>query len=152
MNNLEKIFSESRSGGDYARRYASYMSELLTSLNWQAIEGIIEVFQTVRANGKTIFFAGNGGSAATCSHFAEDLVYGTMVEGAEPFKALSLTDNVAYITALGNDEGYENIFVGQMKNLFKQGDVIVGISGSGNSPNVVKAIEYANSKGVSPSE
>ncbi|MCL0094701.1 SIS domain-containing protein [Dehalococcoidales bacterium] len=128
------------------------MSELLTSLNWQAIEGIIEVFQTVRANGRTIFFAGNGGSAATCSHFAEDLVYGTMVEGAEPFKVLSLTDNVAYITALGNDEGYENIFVGQMKNLFKQGDVIVGISGSGNSPNVVKALEYANSKGVSPSE
>ncbi|MCL0102757.1 SIS domain-containing protein [Dehalococcoidia bacterium] len=147
MNNLEKIFSESRSVRDYAKGYVSYLSELLTSLNSQAIEEIIEVFQNVRANGKTIFFAGNGGSAATCSHFAEDLSYGTMAEGKKPFKALSLTDNAAYMTAVANDEGYENIFVRQLRNLFNTGDVLVAISGSGNSPNVVKAIEYANSKG-----
>jgi len=147
MNKLERIFSESQSGKDYAKRYASYVSELLMGLNWQAIEDIIEVFHTARTNGKTIFFIGNGGSAATSSHFAEDLAYGTMVEGKEPFRALSMTDNIAYMTAVANDESYENIFVRQLKNLFNSGDVLVAISGSGNSPNLVKAVEYANNKG-----
>ena len=147
MNTLEKTFLDSQSGGDYAKRYVSYLSELLASLDFQAIEEVIEVFQRARADGKTVFFVGNGGSAATCSHFAEDLAYGTMVEGETPFKALSLTDNAAYITALSNDEGYENIFVGQLRNLFNAGDVLVAISASGNSPNIVKAVEYANSRG-----
>lgn len=147
MNNLGRIFSESQSGRHYAKRYVSYVSELLASLNFQAIEKIIEVFQAARSSGKTIFFVGNGGSAATCSHFAEDLALGSFIEGKKPFRALSLTDNTPYITALGNDEGYENIFVGQLRILFNRGDVLVGISGSGNSPNVVKAIEYVNKNG-----
>ncbi len=147
MNKIEEIFSKSLSGGGYAKHYVSYLSELLLSLDFVAIDKVIEVFQNARANGKTIFLAGNGGSAATCSHFAEDLAYGTLVEGKEPFKVLSLVENVAYITAIGNDERYEDIFAGQMKNLFRQGDIIVGISGSGNSPNVIRAIEYANSNG-----
>ena len=147
MNKIEEISSKSQSGEDYARRYVIYLSELLVNLDLKTIEKVIEVFWNARSNRKTIFFVGNGGSAATCSHFAEDLALGTKVEGKESFKTLSLTDNVAYITALGNDEGYENIFVGQMKNLFKEGDVLIGISGSGNSPNVIKAIEYANDNG-----
>jgi D-sedoheptulose 7-phosphate isomerase len=147
MNKIEEIFSMAKSGEDYAKRYVSYLSELLQDIDFKAIEKVIEVFQNARANGKTIFFAGNGGSAATCSHFAEDLALGTFIAGKTPFKALSLTDNVAYVTAMGNDEGYENIFVGQMRNLFTTGDVLVGISASGNSPNVIKAIEYANDNG-----
>jgi len=147
MNKIEEIFSKSQSGEDYGKHYVSYLSELLLGLDFEAIEKVIEVFQKARANGKTIFFIGNGGSAATCSHFAEDLSYGTQMEGKEPFKALSLTGNVAHMTAIANDGGYENIFVGQLKNLFEQGDVIVGISGSGNSLNVIKAIEYVNSNG-----
>lgn len=147
MNKIEEIFSMVKSGEDYAKRYVSYLSELLQDIDFKAIEKVIEVFQNTRTNGKTIFFVGNGGSAATCSHFAEDLALGTFAAEKEPFKALSLTDNVAYISALGNDEGYENVFVGQMRNLFKEGDVLVGISASGNSPNVIKAIEYANDNG-----
>jgi len=147
MNKIEEIFSKSQSGEDYGKHYVSYLSELLLNLDFEAIDKVIEVFQKARANGKTIFFIGNGGSAATCSHFAEDLSYGTQMEGKEPFKALSLTGNVAHMTAIANDGGYENIFVGQLKNLFEQGDVIVGISGSGNSLNVIKAIEYVNSNG-----
>lgn len=147
MNKIEELFSKAQSGEDYAKRYVSYLSELLRNLDFKAIDKVIEVFQNARANGKTLFFVGNGGSATTCSHFAEDLALGTFIAGKTPFKALSLTDNVAYITALGNDEGYENIFVGQMENLFTKGDVLVGISASGNSPNVIKAIEYANSHG-----
>ncbi len=147
MNNLDRIFLESQSREDYIKRYAYHVSELLMNINYQEIDKVIEIFQTARANGKTIFFIGNGGSAATCSHFAEDLALGTMIEGKKPFKALSLTDNIAYITAVANDESYENIFVSQLKILFNTGDVLIAISGSGNSPNLVKAIEYANKKG-----
>jgi len=147
MNKLERLFSEPQSGKDYARRYASYISELLSDFDFQAIEKVIEIFEIARSKERIVFFIGNGGSAATCLHFAEDLSYGTMVEGKKPFKALSLTDNSAYTTALANDEGYENIFVGQMRALFSAGDVLVAISSSGNSPNLVKAIEYANNKG-----
>ena len=147
MNKIEEIFAKAQSGEDYAKQYVSYLSELLRNLDFKTIEKVIDVFQNARANGKTLFFTGNGGSAATGSHFAEDLALGTFIAGKKPFKALSLTDNVAHITALGNDEGYENVFVGQMRNLFTEGDVLVGISASGNSPNVVKAIEYANDNG-----
>ena len=147
MNKIEEIFFKSESGADYAKHYASYLSQLLISLDFKAIAKVVEVFQNARANASTIFFVGNGGSAATCSHFAEDLGAVTPMEGKEPFKALSLAENVAYITALANDEGYENVFVGQLKNSFKRGDVVVGISASGNSHNVIKAIEFANSNG-----
>ena len=147
MNKLERLFSGAKPGMHYAKRYVSYLSELLANLDFQAIEEVIEVFEAARSGGKTIFLIGNGGSAATCSHFAEDLSYGTMTEDKKPLKALSLADNVAYMTAIGNDEGYENIFTGQMRALFSAGDVLVAISGSGNSPNLVKAIEYANEKG-----
>jgi D-sedoheptulose 7-phosphate isomerase len=147
MNNLDEIFSESQSGRDYARRYASYLSELLRSLDVEAIHKTIEIFQEARAQGNTIFFIGNGGSAATCSHFAEDLEYGTRTEGKEPFRVLSLVDNTAYITAVGNDEGYENVFLRQLQSHFLAGDVLVAISASGNSPNVIKAVEYANGNG-----
>lgn len=147
MNKLERLFTGSQSGSDYARRYASYLSELLSQLDFQAVDKIVEVFLKARANGNTIFFVGNGGSAATCSHFAEDLALGTFINGKKPFKALSLTENTPYITALGNDEGYEDVFVGQLRVLFNAGDILFAISGSGNSPNLVKAIEYATSKG-----
>ena len=145
MNNLDKIFSESQSGKDYVKRYASYLSELLRNLDVEAIEKTIAVFQKARADGKIIFFVGNGGSAATCSHFAEDLAYGTWTEGKKSFRVLSLADNTAYITAVANDQGYENVFLRQLQNHFSAGDVLVAISASGNSPNVIKAVEYANS-------
>lgn len=147
MNKIEEIFSKSQSGEDYAKNYVSYLSELLVNLDFKTIGKVIEVFQDARTNGNTIYFVGNGGSAATCSHFAEDLAWGTKTKGKKPFRALSLTNNVAYITALSNDIGYESIFVEQMKNLFKERDIIVGMSASGNSPNVIKVIEYANDNG-----
>ena len=147
MNNLEEIYSGSQSGKDYAKRYVQYLLELLTAIDLQSIEDTIKVFQEARSGGKTIFFIGNGGSAATSSHFCEDLALGTYMNGKKPFKTLSLTDNSAYITALGNDEGYENVFIGQLRSLLNKDDIVVGISGSGNSPNVVKAIEYANANG-----
>jgi len=95
----------------------------------------------------TIFIMGNGGSASTASHFAADLSKGTIVEGFPRVKAIALTDNIPNMLAWANDNGYEEIFVEQLKNLMEPGDVVIGISGSGNSMNVIKAIEYANKNG-----
>ena len=147
MNDLKEIYSGSSSGKDYTLSYVKYLSELLTNINLQSIEEVIKLFQDARVNGKTIFFAGNGGSAATCSHFSEDLSLGTFVKGKKPFKTISLTDNNPYVTALGNDIGYDDVFVGQLRCLLDEGDIVVGISGSGNSPNLVKTMEYANAHG-----
>ena len=146
MNKLDRLFTGSPSGSDYAKRYAANLSDLLANLDIQAIEKVVEEFLKARDGGNTIFFVGNGGSAATCSHFAEDLALGTFINEDKPIKALSLTDNNVFITALGNDEGYDNAFVGQLRALFNTGDILVAISGSGNSPNLLKAVEYANKK------
>ena len=89
---------------------------------------------------KFIYTIGNGGSASTCSHFANDLT-------RHGYKAISLTD-VAVITRIGNDFGYEEIFVNQLKVLFGKGDILVAISASGNSPNLLKAVDYANTLGT----
>jgi D-sedoheptulose 7-phosphate isomerase len=90
---------------------------------------------------------GNGGSGSTASHFVGDLSKGTIVEGFPRFKAVALTDNIPNMLAWGNDSSYDDIFIEQLKNLMNPGDVVIGISGSGNSENVIRAIEYANSKG-----
>jgi len=148
MNTIEKIFSGSDSCAEYARSYFSYLSELFTRMDLPSIVRFADLLDGARRKGKQIFFIGNGGSAATASHFANDLGKGASVKGQLPFKAFSLTDNIALITALANDEGYERIFVAQLENILNEGDLVVGISASGNSPNVVKALEYAASRGA----
>lgn len=147
MNNLEKIYEKSHNPVAYCKGYISYLCNLLEKIKIEDIEKIIDLFLEAKENDKKIFFIGNGGSASTSSHFTEDLSLGTFNKKEEkPFKAISLTNNTAYITALGNDEGYENIFLGQLRTLFKPGDIVLGISASGNSVNVLKALRYANEK------
>jgi D-sedoheptulose 7-phosphate isomerase len=95
-----------------------------------------------------IFICGNGGSAATAAHFCNDLSKLTIKEGLEKrFRVISLVDNIPLITAWANDESYESIFVEQLKNLFRKGDLLIGISGSGNSRNVLRAVEFVNQNG-----
>ena len=147
MNDLGELYSPTLSAQDYTLKYIKYLSELLSDIDFQSVEEVIKVFQDARSNGKTIFFVGNGGSAAACSHFSEELSLGTFMEGKKPFKTLSLADNITYITALGNDIGYEDIYTGQLRCLLNKGDIVVGISGSGNSLNIIKAIDYSNSNG-----
>jgi len=101
-----------------------------------------------RAEGRTIFILGNGGSAATASHLANDLNKGAAVAGRPRFRALALTDNVPLITAWANDTHYGNVFVEQLANFFEPGDVVVAISGSGNSPNVLAAVTWAARRGA----
>ena len=104
--------------------------------------------------GRFVFLCGNGGSGSNCSHFCEDLGKGTLRredfdnDRKKRLRVLSLTDNTPYILAWGNDEGFERIFVEQLKNLASPGDLLVAISGSGNSPNVLRAVEWANRHGL----
>jgi len=130
--------------GDYALRYVERLVQLLHRMDCEAVSRVIEIFSKARSSGNTLFFLGNGGSAATAAHFANDMGVCASPEGQVPFRALSLTTNNAFITCLANDFGYETIFVRQLRNLMRPGDVVVGISASGNSPNAVKALEYAN--------
>ncbi|MDD4308467.1 MAG: SIS domain-containing protein [Thermoplasmata archaeon] len=127
----------------------SYLDDIVRILqdikknNADFFDRLATLFLEAREKNRKIFFCGNGGSASTASHFTSDLAKGTIVEGAPRFKALSLADNIPQMLAWGNDACYEDIFVEQLKNLFEPGDVVVGISGSGNSGNVLRAIEYA---------
>jgi D-sedoheptulose 7-phosphate isomerase len=127
-----------------------YKADLVTTINaidLAKVEQIIDVFKRARAEGKHIFTCGNGGSASTASHFVCDIVKGASYKREAKFKVTSLCDNLATIMAYANDVTYDCVFVEQLRNLGSEGDVLLGISGSGNSPNVLNAFEYANSVG-----
>ena len=128
----------------------NYLDELKTTLDKldrQEIENFIKILINARDNNKTIFVMGNGGSASTASHFVCDFSKGLSYGKDNRFKMISLNDNLPIMTAYANDISYENIFLEQLKNLFQKGDVVIGISGSGNSKNVLNAIKYANENG-----
>lgn len=150
MSELDIILSKATSGADFARQYVEHLTNVLRRLDYEAVGRVIELFLETRSKGGTIFFLGNGGSAATASHFANDLGVCASPEGRTPFRALSLTSNNAFITCLANDMGYENVFSRQLRNLMRPGDVVVAISASGNSPNAIKALEYARDRGGIP--
>jgi D-sedoheptulose 7-phosphate isomerase len=145
LNNVDRFYSSDVV--EFSRSYFDYLKRVLDSVDLQSIRRFVETILQARESGATVFFIGNGGSAATSSHFANDLSIGTN-DYEKPFRVISLTDNVAVITAIGNDFGYEEIFSRQLRVLGKQGDVVVGISASGNSPNLLKAFEYAKSAGI----
>lgn len=132
---------------EFVGQYLGRLEEILASLNHDEISRFMDALLAARDRGSRIFFIGNGGSAATASHFANDVGIGTR-SWQKPFQAIALTDNVAVMTAIGNDYGYDQIFTLQLKTLLKPDDVVVAISASGNSPNVLRAIEYANEKGA----
>lgn len=142
MNNIDLIFSESLSIKDYSKSYIDYLSSVLSNISLTDIEKFVEVLLEARERESSIFFIGNGGSAATASHFANDIAIGTRTY-EKPFRAISLCDNQAVITAIANDDGYEKIFSQQLQVLLKKQDVVVAISASGNSPNLLDAIDTA---------
>lgn len=132
---------------DYYLPYIEHLHRLLSQVDPQAIEQIGRVFLDARAANQTIFFAGNGGSAATASHFAQDLAEVGRKVGIPGFRSLSLADSTPHITAVANDYSYADIFSAQMRDVFDRGDVLVVISASGNSLNVIKAVQVAKDKG-----
>lgn len=128
--------------------YIKGLIECLEELSRQKIEAVADIVIDAWRKGKRIFIMGNGGSATTASHFAHDLEIGAAVAGKPRIQTTSLTDNIAFITALANDIDYSSIFEEQLIGQLGEGDVVIGISASGNSPNVLKAIEYARKNGA----
>ena len=110
----------------------------------QIIKNIFEKLISARDNDQTIYIMGNGGSASTATHFTSDLLKTSIVKNKKRFKANSLSDNIPVVLAWANDDEYNNVFLGQLENFLKENDIVIGFSGSGNSQNVIKAIEFAN--------
>jgi D-sedoheptulose 7-phosphate isomerase len=120
----------------------------LDSVPAKAVAQIVETFQKALAEDRQIFVFGNGGSAANASHFATDLGKGSSDKVGRRFRVTSLNDNVSWMTAIGNDYAYDEIFVRQLQNYARPGDVVLALSVSGNSPNVVKALEWSVANGL----
>lgn len=128
----------------------SYKTELLKAIDaidLAKVQQAIDWFKEARDAGQTIFICGNGGSASTASHMVCDIVKGASFNRTSRFRMMALTDSLPTITAYSNDVSYDVVFVEQLKNFAQPGDLVMAISGSGNSPNVLRALEYANTAG-----
>lgn len=135
---------------NYNSGVTAYLNALKAEIDRLPVGDIGAVVQALRdayEEERAIFVMGNGGSAATASHLVVDLNKGACLTAGKKFKVLCLNDSIPSVTAIGNDLGYERVFVEPLKNFARPGDVVIAISGSGNSPNVLQAVEYANSIG-----
>ena len=133
--------------GLFARAYKDKLEDALETVDLDAVGRAIKILREARDNRRQIFTCGNGGSASTASHFVTDMVKGASFDRNSRFRIMALTDSLATITAYSNDVGYDCVFAEQLKNFAQPGDVLLAISGSGNSPNVICAVDYANSIG-----
>jgi D-sedoheptulose 7-phosphate isomerase len=138
--------------GPFLKRIA----DELQRLDPAEVQALADVMFEKYQSGNLIFVIGNGGSGSNASHFTEDVGKGTLKlpddlsnDTKKRFRILSLTDNTPYILAWGNDEGFDRVFVEQLRNLASPGDLLIAISGSGNSPNILTAVEWANRNGLS---
>ncbi len=136
----------------FAAEYVEGLIRCLKVLPLEAIARLLGYLEQAQREGRAVFIIGNGGSAATASHMACDLAKNTFDpregEPTQRLRVMSLTDNVSWITALGNDIGYEYIFSEQLRNLVRPGDLVIAITGSGNSPNIIHGVEVARSLGA----
>jgi len=129
----------------------AYLDEVIAAIRALPrpdVRAIVDALEAVWAADGTTYLIGNGGSASTASHMMNDLCKFTLVPGKRRFRAVALTDNVPLMTAMGNDIAFAEIFVEPLRSLGRRGDALVAISGSGNSPNVVRAVEYAREAGI----
>jgi D-sedoheptulose 7-phosphate isomerase len=154
MNDNMKMASQNKqtmgesSVAEMARTFLSDMVHLIQAIDVSALEQVVNHLHSARQEGACVYVMGNGGSAATASHFANDLAKASKKAGRFPSRAFCLNDNTPWLTALANDEGYENVFSGQLENHLRVGDVVIAISASGNSKNLVRAVELAKSRGA----
>ena len=131
----------------HAQRYFERLRQVLDGIDHSEIDRFVDLLLQARQSSRNIFFVGNGGSAATSSHFANDLSIGTRQQ-EKPFKVISLVDNIATLSAIGNDYGYDQIFARQINVYGQKNDLLVGISASGNSPNLLRAFEVGQELGL----
>ena len=131
-----------------AQQYIDLVKSTLDALDPKALDALVEAFHTTYEKGGNIYTMGNGGSGASASHAAGDFLKGASYGLDKRFKMICLNDNLPSMMALANDIGWESIFVEPLKNFLSEDDLVIGISGSGNSKNVVNALEYANANGA----
>ena len=131
----------------FAQEYKSELMKTIDSIDLNKVEQAIQLFRDARDGQRHIFVCGNGGSASTASHFACDIVKGASFQREKRFRIMALTDSLPTITAYSNDVSYECAFAEQLKNFAGPGDILMTISGSGNSPNVIAATETAKQLG-----
>ena len=129
------------------RAYIRDVNAAAEAVDADAVAACVSALEAAYRDGRQVFVAGNGGSAATSAHFANDLSVGTK-QLTKPFKVMSLVDNVATLTAIGNDYGYDKVFSRQVSVYGEKGDLLVGISASGNSPNLLDAFKVGKEKGM----
>ncbi|MET3502358.1 D-sedoheptulose 7-phosphate isomerase [Mucilaginibacter rubeus] len=132
---------------NYLGDYIARLTDILNKIEVTKLEQVITAMITAFKNGNTIYVVGNGGSAATASHMQADFRFFVRYFSKFRPKIIALTDNVPMITAIGNDNNFDDVFVEQMRGQFVSGDILIAISASGNSPNLVKAAEFANELG-----
>ena len=131
----------------FASAYKSHLLRAINSVETELVDRAVSWFEDARDANRQVFVCGNGGSAATASHFVCDVLKGGVSAGGKRFRIIALNDNVAAVTAYANDVGYESVFVEQLRAFASRGDLFMALSGSGNSPNVIRAIEHANAVG-----
>lgn len=132
----------------YAEEYFRKLREGLDCLDLKALEDVVTVLAQARDKGRQVFVFGNGGSAATACHFANDLNKLASAGRKKKFRTIALTENVSLVTAWANDSSYVDIFSQQLDNLLNEEDIVIGISGSGNSENVIQALQLASERGA----
>ena len=136
------------SANDLFADYSSRLQAVLATSDWSAVSQLATDMQLCWQEGRRVFFCGNGGSAGNAIHLANDFLYGIAKRSGGGLKVMALSDNPAVITCLANDVGYEHIFSEQLAVQAQKGDLLIALSGSGNSPNIVRVLEQAKSMGV----
>lgn len=143
---VERAFQAADAPSTFARGYLDHLRDVLERIDVAAVDRVIETLLAARAEDRAVFVLGNGGSAATAAHLVNDFAGSTPASGR--FRIVSLADNAALLSAVANDYGYENVFVRQLEGVLRPRDVVIAISASGSSRNVVRAVAHANSVGA----
>lgn len=148
MNRLEALFQDADSAAGYAADYLKRMSEVIETLDPETIGRIAALIESAETEDNTIFVLGNGGSGAVAGHWVNDLGPNTVVPDRRGYRVVSLTDNASSLTAVANDADFSRAFEIQLRAALRPGDVVIALSVSGNSPNVLKAVDYAQEAGA----
>jgi D-sedoheptulose 7-phosphate isomerase len=148
MQRMEKIFAESGDAAEYARKYFARLGETIAAVDPAGVAEAAGVLEQAIEEKRTLFLMANGGSASVASHFVNDCQAGMRQEGKPTLRAVALTDNVPTLTAVANDTDFDSVFLIQLEALLRPGDLVLAMSVSGNSPNLVRALEFAREQGA----
>lgn len=145
---LDDLYEGAASAGDYVAGFRDRFVEMVRSLDVSGATEVIRILEQVDGSDRSVYVLGNGGSAAVAAHWVNDLGVNSLVDNRTGFRVYNLADNPSALTAVGNDAAFEDIFLAQLRSYLRPGDVVIALSVSGNSANVIKAIQYASQAGA----